>query len=287
MAGTGSAFHVSQDRRRQFREDGYCLFEEAIPAGLLAMLREECAQCIRREDEKMDRLGVDQLGITHRNKRYHAAFPVRDRPILKEYLFGDTMQAICAALVGPDAYLFFDGFVVKGAETGMKLSWHQDSGYVNAVDGDIDHKPYITCWCPLDDVTEANGTIYILPFSQSGIRTWVRHEFDPPSNDWVGYFGPLTGVPVQAKAGTLAVFSSLTLHSSGANTTPTLRRAYIAQYSPEPVLTANRRMLWGNAVPFLRGGRSVAGEPVPDLPYRIDSLSHGNERLKPAEPTRA
>jgi ectoine hydroxylase-related dioxygenase (phytanoyl-CoA dioxygenase family) len=79
-------------------------------------------------------------------------------------------KQISKALLGPDSFLFFDGFVVKGAEAGMKLAWHQDSGYVNAVDGDIEHKPYITCWCPLDDVTEENGTVYILPMSESGIK---------------------------------------------------------------------------------------------------------------------
>jgi hypothetical protein len=282
MSGTASGFHVGDAERRRFKNDGYVIFENAVAPELLAMLREECAYFVRREDEKMDRLGVDQLGITHRNKRYHAAFAVRDRPSLGQYLFSDVMQSICEALVGPDAYLFFDGFVVKGAEAGMKLAWHQDSGYVNAVDGDIEHKPYVTVWCPLDDVAEDNGTIYILPASECGIRTWVRHEFDSPSNDWVGYFGPAKGTPVIARAGTIAVFSSLTLHSSGANATPRLRRAYISQYSPEPVLTADRTMLWGNAVPFLRGGNSVVGEPVPNLPYRIDRLSNGNEQLKDA-----
>jgi hypothetical protein len=277
-----SEFDVSETERRRFRDDGYAVFENAVSPDLLAMLREECAYFVRREDEKMDRMGVDQLGITHRNKRYHAAFPMRDRPILGAYLFSDVMKSICEALLGPDAYLFFDGFVVKGAEAGMKLAWHQDSGYVNAVDGDRNHKPYITVWCPLDDVTEENGTISILPASQSGIRTAVPHEFDPPSNDWVGYSGSDKGLPFVARAGTIAVFGSLTLHSSGANTTPKLRRAYISQYSPEPVLTADRSMLWGNAVPFLRNYISVLGEPVPNLPYRIDRLSHGNEQLKSA-----
>jgi hypothetical protein len=98
----------------------------------------------------------------------------------------------------------------------------------------------------------------------------------------VGYSGPEKGLPFIAQAGTIAVFSSLTLHSSGANTTSKLRRAYISQYSPEPVLTADRSMLWGNAVPFLRNYASVLGEPVPNLPYRIDRLSHGNEQLKSA-----
>ena len=101
--------------------------------------------------------------------------------------------------LGPDAYLFYDQFVVKGADAGMKLSWHQDSGYVSAVDGDPQHRPYITCWCPLDDVTEENGTVYILPQGTSGIRHAIAHWHDPASNDWVGYDGPLDGVPVRVR----------------------------------------------------------------------------------------
>jgi len=283
MQGT-SKFRVIDDHKRQFRENGYCIFNDAVSGDLLALLREECAYFVEREDRKMDVLGVDQMGITHRGKRYHAAFCFRERPVLGDYLFGGVMEEISRALLGPDSYLFFDGFVVKGAEAGMKLAWHQDSGYVNAVDGDIEHKPYITCWCPLDDVTEENGTLYILPFNESGIKSWVRHEFDPPSDDWVGYFGPLEGVPVIAKAGSIVVFSSLTMHSSGANTTDCIRRAFISQYSPEPVLTADRAMLWANAVPFLEDGKSVVGMPGPDMPHRIDHLSHGNEKLKSAGP---
>ena len=65
---------------------------------------------------------------------------------------------------------FLGAVVIKGAETGMKFSWHQDSGYVNYPD----HKPYLTCWCALDDMSEANGTVHLLPFSRSGIRSWVH-----------------------------------------------------------------------------------------------------------------
>ena len=44
-------------------------------------------------------------------------------------------------------------------------------------------------------------------------------------------------------------------------------------------MTADRAMLWGNAVPFLRNGKLAAGEPVPDLPFRIDRILHGNQKL--------
>jgi ectoine hydroxylase-related dioxygenase (phytanoyl-CoA dioxygenase family) len=57
-------------------------------------------------------------------------------------------------------------------------------------------------------------------------------------------------VPVPVPAGSIVVFSSLTPHSTGPNTTGAVRKAYIVQYAPEGarVLTAGdgRR---GGAVP--------------------------------------
>jgi len=116
----------------------------------------------------------------------------------------------------------------------------------------------------------------------SAIRSAVPHRYDPISNDWVGYDGLLAGVPVRARAGSIAVLSSLTLHSSGANRTSRLRRVYLAQYSPAPVLTADRTMLWGNALPFLRDGCNIVGSKMPDLPLRIDRLLHAGQKLKDA-----
>lgn len=272
---------ISAEHIRQFHEDGFFILHDAIAPPLLELLQAECAHFVAREDAKMDALGVDVLDITHRDKRYHASFCIRDRPILGTFVFGALMEATCRALLGPDAFLFYDQFVVKGPEAGMKLAWHQDSGYVNAVDGDVGHRRYITCWCPLDDVSEENGTVFLLPQGDSGIRDAVPHRHDPVSNDWVGYDGPLQGVPVRAKAGAIAVFSSVAMHSSGPNLTPRLRRAYLAQYSPEPVLTADRRMLWGNALPFLKDGRRVVGAPMPDKPMRIDFLQHAGQKLSP------
>jgi hypothetical protein len=40
-------------------------------------------------------------------------------------------------------------------------------------------------------------------------------------------------------AGGIACFSSTLLHRSGANTTDRMRRVYVAQYSAEPILSAD------------------------------------------------
>ena len=257
---------INERQREQFREEGYFLLEGVIPDDHLALLRGECERFIDKMDARMDAEGTDVLGITHRNKRYFVSNCFRDQPELRTFLFSDLMADICRATLGDSAFLFWEQYVVKGADEGMAFSWHQDSGYV----GYPDHRPYLTCWCALDDVSEENGTVHLLPFSRSGIRSWVQHVVQEGSNDKVGYFGDDPGITVTAPAGSIAVFSSIVFHSSSGNLTDQLRRVYLGQYSAEPILSPDGSKLWGNAEPFLRDGKIVAGEPPPDLPSRLD-----------------
>ena len=144
----------------------------------------------------------------------------------------------------------------------MAFSWHQDSGYI----GYPDHRPYLTCWCALDDMSEENGTVHVMPFSRVGIRSWVQHIRDEGTNDLIGYFGQDPGVPVIVPAGSIAVFTSINFHSSGTNHTSNLRRAYLAQYSAEPLLSRDQTRLWGNAEPLLIHGEMAVGSPPPNIP---------------------
>ncbi len=85
----------------------------------------------------------------------------------------------------------------------------------------------------------------------------------------IGYFGSDPGVPVIAPAGSIAVFTSYNFHSSGTNTTDSMRRVYLAQYSCEPLTSADGAKLWGNAEPFLKGGESAVGQPPPEPPFAV------------------
>ena len=133
----------------------------------------------------------------------------------------------------------------------MHFSWHQDSGYI-----DFPHRPYLTCWCTLDDVTEKNGTVYILPFSQSESRERIEHTIDPETNDRVGYHGDNPGIPVILPAGSIAAFWSTALHRSGANTTSNPRRIFLAQYSSEPIRSPEGKD-WRWVEPLLVNGEHV------------------------------
>ena len=251
--------NITDEQKQQYREEGYFILESVIPESLLELLRGECGTFISQMEERMEQENKDVIGLNHRNKRYFVSNCFRQQPKLREFLFSDLMAEVCRATLGDTAYLFWEQYVVKGAEAGMKFSWHQDSGYV----GYPDHKPYLTCWCALDDMSEENGTVYVMPYSHIGIRSWVKHIREEGSNDMVGYFGPEKGVPAIVPAGSIVAFTSVNFHSSGTNTTDSMRRAYLAQYSAEPLLSHDGSRLWGNAEPILRDGKSAVGEPPP------------------------
>jgi len=244
---------ISDEQRRQYVEEGYFILEDVIPADHLRILRASCDHLIDLMHLEMDRLGTDHIHISHRGKRYHIAKQYNKPPGLAQYVFSQLMADVCRATIGETAFLFYDQYVVKAAEQGIKFSWHQDSGYL-----DFNHPPYVTVWAAVDDMTVENGTAYVLPFSKSGIRSRVEHIRHPESGDKVGYFGNEPGIPAIVPAGSLVVFSSLTFHRSGANTTDRFRRAYITQYSAAPLTRPDTDELLHLGVPFLQDGRIIA-----------------------------
>jgi ectoine hydroxylase-related dioxygenase (phytanoyl-CoA dioxygenase family) len=244
---------VANTDREQFRDEGYFVLEGAIPAATLAALRKECQKLLDEQMMLMDRVGTDTLGLSHRNKRYSLPCRHEENPEIEQFLFGETMQGIVGSALGSEAYLFLELFNVKWPATGIPFSWHQDSGYLM----DLPHKPYVSLWCALDDMTEANGALRVLPFSQSGTRDLKPHTKDKATNDYVGYSGDECGVPMLISASSVVVFSSLTFHCSGPNTSDKPRRAFLASYTPEPIRQKTGQ-LWDLAVPFIKDGVNVA-----------------------------
>lgn len=246
---------ISEEQKRQYVDEGYFILPSVISAEQLDALRGECSRFIDEINAEMDAAGKTVLGINHRNKRYFIANKQSKSALLRQFLFSDLMADVCRATIGPDAYLFVNQYVVKAAEVGMKFAWHQDSGYVGHP-----HTPYLSAWCALDDMTEANGTIYVLPYSRAGGKQMVEHRKEAGSNDMVGYFGDDPGIPVIVPAGSIVCFSSTTFHRSGSNTTQHPRRSYLCQYSPNIIMNKEGTAPWNDATPFLKDGKNIYRE---------------------------
>ena len=241
---------ISDDQVRQFRDQGYLVLDQHVPPEHIQLLRDVCDDLIAETDRDIDAGRTDHVQeITHKGKRYFIDGACDKRPELSAYVFSEYMANVCRATIGPNAYLFKNQYVVKCAEVGMKFSWHQDSGYIAEP-----HRPYLTTWCALDDVSEQNGTIYIKPRS-AGDELFMEHRRDERTKDLVGYSGDDLGVPVIMHAGGLVAFSSTTLHRSGANNTNRIRRVYLAAYSAEPMPL--KKGTTRQAIPFLENGELV------------------------------
>ena len=250
-------YTVPEKAVRNFKKDGFAILPNAIDEEMLAMLQMECGYFIGYTDAWMENKGLDVMGITHKGKRYFISNRYRKSPEMHRFLFGELMREITTSFLGPDAYLFVEQWVVKGAEQGMKFAWHQDSGYVKFIDRENVHKPYLTCWCALDDMSSANGTISVLRHDDIGTRNNVLdHISEKGTNDLVGYHGDKPGVEINVKKGSIVVFSSTSLHRSSANNTSQRRRAYLAQYSAEPIYSSSGK-LWSMAVPFVKAGKII------------------------------
>ncbi len=262
---------VSDEFRQQYREEGYSLLPTVLDSADLAVLREECDRSIGIVEQAMAAQTTDTIGLNHRGRRYIVPLQYKKSDRLQQLLFGEMMADICRATLGSEAYLFLEQFVIKGAGDGMSLGWHQDAGYLP-----FDPPHYVTAWIPLDDVGEDNGTIYILPYGAAGGRARVEHQREQGSNDKIGYFGNDPGIPVVAKAGSIAVLSSTTFHRSGPNRATEPRRAYIIQYSEQPILRPDGAGPRHFADPFLRDGE-ILPQPTlaelkqaPDMPWTWD-----------------
>jgi ectoine hydroxylase-related dioxygenase (phytanoyl-CoA dioxygenase family) len=246
---------VSPEQKQQFERDGFFILERVMTEQQLQDLRDEAKRYMDWMDAEMERRGVKSLGITHYKNRYFVGQKHPESRKLRNFLFSDLMADVCRATLGDEAYLFNEQYVVKAAEKGMHFGWHQDSGYIGH-----DHKPYLSCWCALDDMSIENGTVYLLSYDRAGTREWVRHTAEEGTNDLIGYRGDDPGIPAIVPAGSIVVFSSTAFHRSGSNQTENMRRVYLAQYSCEPIMNADGTKLWGAAVPFLHNGENIYDE---------------------------
>ena len=192
----------------------------------------------------------------------------------------DEMFLRFLAVLGDTVYYTHSEIVVKRGEndkspTGKTaFGWHQDSGYVP-----YQHTPYLSCWCALSEMTTTNGTISVLPIERNPppdenhrVRWYAKprpsgatqfpsyqHRKDENSPDLVGYFGTDPGVEVLCPAGSIAVFSSLTLHCSSPNRSNALRSAFNVQYAAVPLMSEDQQSFRHKADPFIiRSGTNDA-----------------------------
>jgi hypothetical protein len=246
---------IYQQQAEHYAREGYALFENVLQAPMLDMLREQCDVCLARENARMDELGVDSVGMTHRDKRYFVAQCQRLQPALRRLLFSPLMADVCRATLGFDAYFFLDQFVVNCADGGLPYSWHQDSGCMIGKGGPLDHLPYVSFWVPLDEAAADRG-VKLIPFtSYPRARSVLPHRRNLETHDLFTGVDESKVITLEATAGSILALSSRLLHATAPSPGSRTRRVYLAQYTPEVMVNPGTRHLCNNAIPVLCAGR--------------------------------
>ena len=144
-------------------------------------------------------------------------------PVLRDFCSGEVFRDLAHDLLGPNVQLYVDQSVYKKPGTEASFPWHQDNGYAF-----IDPQPYLTCWIALTDTDEENGCPWIVP----GIHLLGTLAHRRTELGWVCAENPGGAVAIPLRAGSIAVFSSLTPHATGPNRSEQVRKSYIVQFAP-------------------------------------------------------
>lgn len=224
VARSGPFEVLSASQAEQFDRDGF-----VVVPGVLTP--EEVAEVVAEIDEVEASVeaflrGVDgeRLSIAEAGAITFAPHLVVRSPRLRAFATSPWLLGVCRDLIGPDVDLYWDQAVYKKPEKPRRFPWHQDNGYAF-----VRPQQYLTCWVALTDATLDNGCPQVARGRH--VHGTLRHHYVEPLG-WECVEDPDDVAVAEVGAGGVVVFSSLTPHLTGPNTTDAVRKAYILQYAP-------------------------------------------------------
>ena len=170
MSATPSNDLVTPEMIRQYRDEGYFVLESVLSAEDLELIRGGAQYSVDRLDARMTAEGVDRLGINARGKRYFSEMVYVERPELQAVRLRSDDGSRLPGRARCGRVPVLGAVRDQGRRSGHHL--RLAPGLRLRARGP---QPYLTCWIALDDVTEENGSVYLLPYSRSGIRSYIKH----------------------------------------------------------------------------------------------------------------
>ena len=246
---------ISEKDKTQFQELGYFVTDVVIEPDQLRFMADEMDRLYQEGVEEAKATGDPKAVLAAEGRRSYGQIHNRSQ-IAAEFVKSQIYLEACYAFIGPNADLYWNQAATNPPKLGKTFSWHQDSGYTETIP-----LAYITCWTAISNSNLDNGCIWVLPRSHKwGV---LEHESEEPNQQAYGglrakFLDDSGAVPVEMKAGQVAIFSSLTLHMSGPNTSNnSTRRGYVPQYHVPDVILKKTGQPIGDQFPVLRNGHRI------------------------------
>ena len=222
---TGPFRVVTPAQAEQFDSDGFFVFEDVLTGGDLARTVEEVDRFEAKSEAKLKEAEGGRRGISEAGAITFTTHLVAKSDWLRDLSRSSRIADLCHDIIGPDVRLYWDQAVYKKPEKPRRFPWHQDNGYTF-----VEPQAYLTVWLALTDATLENGCPQVAKgLHRSGT---LKHYFVDPLG-FECFENPTDVAAAEVKAGSAVVFSSLSPHLTGPNTTDSVRKAYILQYAPD------------------------------------------------------
>jgi len=249
--------HLTAAQAAQFDDQGFVVLEDVFDPGQVAAVRQEIDEHEARSEAVLRQQAGERIAIAEAGAITFTTHLVARSPRLRAFSTEPVFIDLCLDLVGPDVNLYWDQAVYKKPEKPRRFPWHQDNGYAF-----VEPQQYLTCWMALTDATIDNGCPQVAPGRHRG-GTLVHTYVDPLGFECFPDADDAVAAPVGA--GGVVVFSSLTPHLTGPNTTGAVRKAYILQYAP-----AGARVQHGDPTAGPPTGETAANDPARQYPATRD-----------------
>lgn len=242
---------ITEDQRRQLDEQGFFVLENVFAPDEMEDVARRIEAFQQRHEERLRAQGGTE-GISRANEITFTDHLAEQDETLREFVTRPEFVAITTQLLGPDTDLYWNQSVFKNPEGEKEFPWHQDDGYTK-----VFPSPYLTLWLALNNATPENGCISVLPGSYKG--GLVEHYDSPLGRVCHDSDDPDQGIRVPVKAGSMAVFWSLTMHKSSPNVSQGTRKAYVIQYAPAGLRVGGQDgKIIPNLIPVARQGQPAS-----------------------------
>jgi ectoine hydroxylase-related dioxygenase (phytanoyl-CoA dioxygenase family) len=202
----------------QYKTDGYTIFRGTVFS-----------------PEKFARLkGIFEECLAAGNSTGMEMNHLRDGRLL-EFLLADEVLDLVEPVIGPDIGVWASQFLSKEPYRGKATPWHEDSafwvGRASTIAG------MCAVWLALDESTEENGCLRVIPSSQHGGFSEYepvldRDGFVLPRQIKTGTVDETQAVALEMRPNQCSLHDARIIHGARANTSAKRRAAYTLRYFP-------------------------------------------------------
>ncbi|MEZ5244479.1 MAG: phytanoyl-CoA dioxygenase family protein [Acidimicrobiales bacterium] len=209
----------------QFHEEGWLVVADLIDDDTLTTVTAELDAIEAEVDAALKTLPDERLSIAESGAIVFAPHAVARSAAARALSAHPAIAGLCHDLIGPDVRLYWDQIVYKKPDKPRRFPWHQDNGYTF-----VEPQQYLTVWLSLSDATVEAGCPWVVPGLHRGGT--LLHDYVDPLG-FQCFADHADAIPAPVGRGGAVVFSSLTPHLTGPNTTDAVRKTYILQYAPD------------------------------------------------------